>query len=1083
MTPLDGAAEDLESLETTFSRLVYRTHFLIELTMPDSAVARLTNIFRQSSSYYEANHWLEQFVRRSPLVYARWLVGVAGDVYEKGRLWPHVADILGRSDATRVGQLLGPLFINVLERYDRLTFPGHRYVANILGHSAVPESILPELIAMVDGERQRLARQATAIVLWDRLQASPALSYKSKPLQRFFGAGDAVGAPYVQQIRRFLENPTVEDVSPSVHRAYWAYKTGKTKAPTTTSARGTGPAVFTALSDSPLVVRIPASAMSRDQKWSWSVLADGVELLPEAYRRAPSPSCDVNVPAPCNELEVRRTGQTVLHYVAPCPGVWLFDDSESIVTETWVRPGSYTAILPRNWRVAGGRIVLEEAPWLDDWRPWMLVALELAAGEVFTITDEHGRIRLQVPVVEPLRRVAPPGDPQKVQVGQRLQLRYEGNVSALGDAEYTLAVTPPTGPSWQRTTTFRNGGPYSLILDDWGSHVGSYQVSLHGPLQFRDTLRILASPTHHVTVPPALSWPNPRGVHRSGEVTLTTDPGVSVAGWAQVGDTNAFRSWLCRQQHSLDAHLTVNDVTFTEAIFARNIWWEWSGLNHQRPIANASLHCTLHELRANRTRLALWQQEPWRTDLRLTDCRHQVIWQQTATATAEAGFGYSDWADAIANTDGEDFHLMALPVAEHPVGAFWLAWIRRPVFENLRVDPDRRVLVWEGPDPGRCHVSVMSVRAGDEQRSSALLEPTRAGVSWELPFPTSRPPFVLACVRIHSHRHDITHTIPVMIPPPMVRGARLSGDSLHALGQFFQATQVRRADEAVWRRYHGWVVARGAPPPADDIRMWTAGFSMLPESGKTDAFRTTIAAAVRTCPQDWLAAALQQPMPDSALVELGYPQWQLGALPWKTARATLGYLKVLAQCAPVHAWLLITGTESFDPGADPTWLRVLFGERDAPSSVDLLNHLSTAGGSDRSAVMRYLEDCDSHGVGEPPAAIHQPVFLPTRCAIDPAQQQWLHDSFLHLSSPQGFLRQAERLWMDGEMSHAVIMWITCLQRAYAYEIWDASSADVIRLYTQAVRQYHEAPAAYRQALLRADLLVGLEHTIRINQGK
>ena len=1073
------SAPTLIDLEATYERSVPRIHFYIELTMSEYAAARVTDILRGAVVPRSGGRSAQDFVRKCPLVYARWLVGLASDVYDQGTLWPHVSTALGRGDSSYVGQLLGPLFLQVLEAFDGIRFPGHRYVANILGHSAVPEHILPDLLKMIEGARARLPQNAPPVTLWNALTNDTALPYAAKPLRRFFETGPEVGADYVQSLRRFLEDPMTAAVSPAVHRAYWSLKTGRPKSPKQTRGAGS-PQIITDYTDRPLVIAIP-SALG-DKAHGWSVWIDGKSVSPHADWLQGQEG-KFEIPRPCDDVAVHRDGVVVLAAKAVTPGVWLFDESAHALANAWVTRGSYTAVMRKDWQVAEGQVVLEEAPWLDDWRGWKLVSLTVEKGQCIRMVDSSGATVYRAPVVEPLYRTVPDGTIWEVQAGSPIGLSYSGDVSGLGRVEFHVTVVSPSRRTSRLTVPLSGTGPYEIRLDDVSGEIGAHQVTVGWP-SGSDTLEVRVIPRYTPRIPTSLLWPRPGGLHRSGTVRLDVSAEVRVAGWDSAREPGQYHRAATRETYELEARMTWRGEEFSQTFPIRNVWWEWVSSDYAT-VANSPLHTAFTALNGKHWTLRLWQHPEWETDLRLIDDVGTVRWRQPVIGKGPFNFNYTSWADAIGQATGQGFRLLAIPQRDRAVGLFTLAWIQRPVFNDLRVDFSRNIVRWGGPDPGDCTVTITSCLLGVEQYSTASRRPLMVQGQWECPLATVNRPLPLLRIQVRSARH---RTIGVARVVPPARGApkfrRVSGDTLDTLANQFVEVNTERSDASRWDAYHRWVNQQGSPIlPKHDAPGWVAAFRMLPDSARVGAYRQVVAPTIHRDMPTWFDAAVRQWDSEDALVLLGFPQWPLGVVSTRTAEGLLKHRHVLTHVSPVINWLLLTGTETFDPGQDRSWVEKLFGVEPSGDLVGahLLRDLETADNAARSFVAEFLRDVQEQTPLTSAVAVGAPAYMPTEAMVDRASQKWLYEGFLELSSPQGFLRQAEHLWADVSISEHVLMWTACLQRARAYGLVQDTVDDDARLYALSARQYLVAPEAYKRAILQADLLVGHEHIIQVNQ--
>lgn len=1085
---MDGHAnaDILSDLESSFEHAVPTVRFIIEFDMSERIKAYLGDLVREGLEHSPGVHVVQELARNWPLVYARWLVELAGDVYDQGTLWPHVAKTLGREDSDHVGQVLGRLFLRVLEIFRLRQFPGHRYVANIVGHSIVPEHILPTLLKMIEKARRHLPQNATSLTLWNTLRGDATLPYSDKPLRRFFDTGAESGAEYVQTLRKFLENPVAESVSPAVHRAYWSWKTEK-RPRSKQSRRSSNPQICTDCPNRPLLVVFPTSPPAKEA--TWAVRIDGQRVIDTASLiPSRSEGFELAVPGPCREVVVERGGAEVTSARAAKPGIWLFDESGRALSPLWLTPGVYTAVMRKEWQVVEGQVILQDAPWLDDWRAWKVVSINVDRGQWLAIINDTETEVYRAPVVEPLHRITPNGAVCEVQAGSPIGLTYSGDVSALDRAQCRVTIVSPSCATSRRTMPFTGTEPYEIRLDEVSKEIGTHQVTVELPSGTDDTLAIRVIPRFTPRIPPRLLWPRPNGLHRSGTVHLEVSAGTTVADWDRDGETRRYRRTATREMHELEARITGGPEAFPQTIPIRNVWWEWSSPTDQVTIPNAPLHTSLADLNSRRWTLQLWQQPSWQTDLRLTALGEKdgtIVWSQMVRSETSAILNYSSWADAIAQAPGREFHVVAVPRRNHPVGLFTLARIQRPVFSDVCVDFQRNVLQWRGPDPGRCVVTITSSLRGPEACASARSTPWRTGTGWECQLPPVRDPLPLMRIHMQSARHSAAAVTQVLPPDPSVPTLRrVSGDNLDTLANQFEAAQAERSAVKRWLEYRQWWNQSGGHIfPNQDVPGWVAVFRMLPESARVGAFRKVVGPTLRQCLERWFEAALHQRDPEEALILLGFPQWPLGDVPERTAKRLLKHKRTLGLASPMIDWLLLTGTETFDAGPDPSWMNTLFGldQTGEPVGPQLVRALETGDQSARSYVARVVREVREGDSLSSAAAVGVPVYLPTECPVSPASQRWLHQFFRRLSSSQGFLRQAEHLWADVGTSEQVLMWTACLQRGQAYGLVNGTVDDDVRLYALAVSQYQVAPEAYKQALLQADLVVGLEHIIRLNQ--
>jgi hypothetical protein len=1075
----------LEKTEAQYEQDVARIAFLGELELSDTAARQITDFVRDVWAR-AAGPQLEEWVRRYPLVFARWLVGLAGEVYVQGALWPHVAAQLQRDDATRVGQLLGPLFLDVIRRFRLRVFPGLRYVASILGHSMVPESNLDELLCIIDGARRTLPGTVSPAGLWEALRQHPMRSTLPKPLQRFFDTDPDVGAAYVDRLRQFIiDNGSVE-VPTAVHRAWHLVQTRPSRQPPVKAKPAEGPVIRTDGINAPLVVDVPLAAVPR-VRWRvrWN---DTVLNLAELAERV-SANEVVPIPVPCRACQVLDGDEVVARAEAWGEGVWVFDAQGRVWARPYLAAGLYTLILPSTWRLDGVHVQYRDKPWLGKWGAWMLVEVECLAGRVLRVVDAASGVRLQAGVVEPLRR-HPFVPLYKTAVGQPLVVEYFGQIAPIAPVPLDMAVTPASGgPATHLRQALSGNGPYRLALERPLDKPGSYAVTVRH-LFGEDTFQVEVLPEHEVTVSRDLEWPRPSGFHRSGTVFLTVPTGVTVRAGSGAGSAGRYRHRVQRETYELTTTLVAGPDAFSVSVPVRSAWWEWASERAGRTENNGPLHTTWTGLKDGAWRLRLWTTGDIQVTLRLTDSRHLLREWKVPPGTNPFELRSEQWTDNIDGAAGDEFHLLAVSSRGTIEGAFLLAWIQRPVFQDVAVDADVGLVRWHGPDPGPCIVTVGPVRADGPTNT---VQPQLVEGAWTLSVPLLRSLIPPIQVTLDSRRHGARDTGFRIPPLPAVRRAAAHPTRVTQLEQLAEAldtVQQRRLQVAVRFELHRWAHGRGHVPPTDpDRSRWVAAYLALPPTTRRTAYRQVVAPSVPRDIPAWLDAVLQQPpdLIEVAWIRLGVPQWPLGALGTKAAQPVLARWDDVARASPLLAWLVLTGTEY--GAADPSWraadqLAALFGRTTEghPVALDLLAALDRNEPADRERVLSLLRSaCEAPVWGPDLPLVSAPAFCPTDPVVARPTAAWLEEKFRALSSAQGWLPNTERLWADYGDSVRALMRVTCLQRARAYGLWQGTAAEDERLYVAASECVDVAPDAYRQALLRADLCVALEHRMHLSQ--
>jgi hypothetical protein len=1077
----------LTQTELHYERELARLVFLGELELAETTARQVAIHVRALLPPAAGPQLLEKWVRyRYPLVFARWLVGLAGEVYTQGALWPYVAAQLERD--TRVVQLLGPLFSDVLDRFKLRRFPGHRYVSSILGHSIVPESNLELLLRMIDKTRDKLPENVSAAGLWEALRRDPMLSTAPKPLQRFFNTADpAVGGEYVARLSQFMREPSSVEVPAAVHRAWYRFRMGSFRRPPLKARDNEPPVIRTDGIRAPLVVEVPQNTVPRP---SWRVrcddtVLDWAELAGQTWADGVWP-----VPNPCRTCMV-LDGDVVRARAEPVvPGVWLFDENGRVWAHPWLTPGAYTVILARTWRVDGIHVQLRDKPWLGTWSEWMLVEIDCVAGSTLTITDADGGVRLRAGVVKRLHRHRADAL-YKIPLGCPLVVDYEGQVEALAPFSNDIIITPSVGGAQiSLNQSFTGPGPYRLVIDSGLTEPGPYEVAVRN-LFGEDTFQVIVHPPYALTASRLLRWPRPNGFHRSGSVTLTVPAGVMVSEWTSTGTASQYRHHVGRDISALDAVLQVDRHTFRETLTIRSVWWEWTSERLGLTVSNGPLHSTWEGLKAEAWRLRLWVDRGWDVELRLGDVRHVLKRWSGVPSPAPFVLDAMGWSDVIDSAVGEDFQLIAVPTQNsgEPAGAFLLAWIHRPVFQNVGVDVDQGIVRWRGPDPGPCMVSVRPETATDRGAASPRLGPE----GWEMPVPAVQPLVPPVVVVLTSQRHNTGVTVPVIPLRPTSSASALPPVTVHRfehLGDAVQRANQERSQAKALDELDRWTRRRGRTPrPETDRVRWVTTFLALPLERQRDAYREVVQPSLPRAIPEWITALLRQPtdLAEVAWVRLGVPQWPLGALVTQAALELLARWDDMACAAPLLAWLVLTSTEY--SSADPTWravdrLATLLGRTTEGrlAALDLLEALDRNDPTDRGRVLTCLRSASEATLCQPdPTLLSVPVFCPTEPVVDPVTATWLEEKFTALSTAQGWLANAQRLWTDYSDSARALMRIAALQRARAYGLWPATAAEDERAYATANTCFDAAPHAYRQAVLRADLCVAVEHRIQLNE--
>lgn len=1082
----DGFERLLAETETQYEQDVARITFLGELELSDTVARQVTGFVRDVWARAAGPQLLEGWVRRHPIVFARWLVGLAGEVYEQGALWPHVAAQLQRDDATRVGQLLGPLFLDVLSRLRLRVFPGLRYVASILGHSIVPESNLDELLRIIDDARRTLPQTVSPAGLWEALRRHPMLPTAPKPLQRFLDVDPHVGNAYVDRLRQFMVDPGSVEVPTAVHRAWHRFQTGPSRRPPLKAKPAEGPVIRTDGINAPLVVDVPRTAVPRVR---WRVRWDDTVLdLADLAEPAPADGV-VPVPTPCRACSVLDGDVVVARVESLGDGVWVFDADGRAWARPWLVAGPYSVILPATWRLEGVHVQCRDKPWLGPWGAWMLVEVECAAGRTLKVVDPDDSVRHQAGVVASLRR-HPPTPRYKTALGHPLVVKYVGQIAAIAPVQHDIVVTPAaSGPAVRLSQSFAGDGPYCLVLERPLDKPGRYMVAVRN-LFGEEAFQVDVLPPYEATVSQDLEWPRPSGFHRSGTVYLAVPAGVTVRGWSGTGSAGRYRHRVQRETYELTAVLVADPDPFPVAVAIRSAWWEWTSERSGWTESNGPLHTTWAGLKDDAWCLRLWTMGGIHVTLRLTDSRRLLREWPVPAGTDPFELRPEAWTDVIDGAAGQDFHLLAVSTRDEVEGAFLLAWIHRPVFRDVALDADQGIVRWRGPDPGPCTVIVGPARADGRLDG---VQPQLVDGAWTLSVPLLRSLIPPVTVTLESPRHGARLTVSRIPPPPTVRRAdvhRTRVTRLERLAEALDAVQQRRSQVAARVELNRWAQGRGhAPAPERDRARWVAAYVALPPMARRAAYREVVAPSVPRDIPAWLDAVLRQPpdLVEVAWMRLGVAQWPLGALRTKAAQPLLVRWDDVARASPLLAWLVLTGTEHL--AVDPSWravgqLAALFGRTsdDHLEALNLLAALERNEPGDRDRVLALLRSaCEAAEWAPDPPLLSAPVFCPTAPLVEPPTAEWVAERFRALSSAQGWLPNTDRLWADDGDNTRLLMRVAALQRARAYGVRPATAGEDERVYAVASDCFDAAADAYRQALLRADLCVGPEYRIQLSQ--
>lgn len=1076
----------LTQVETQYEQDVARIIFLGELELAEAVARQVTERVRTLVAPAAGPRLLEAWARQYPLVFARWLVGLAGAVYKEGALWPHVASQLQRDDPTRVGHLLGPPFLDVLKRFRLRVFPGLPYVSNILGHSIVPESSLGDLLWMIVDTRQKLPQNVSPAGLWGALRQHPRVPSEPKPLQRFFDADPVVGGAYVARLNQFTMDPASVEMPTAVHRAWHRLQTGPATRPPLRARPAEGPVIRTDGINAPLVVDVPETAVPRSR---WRVRWDDT-VLDFANLAAPSLGAGVvPVPTPCRTCSVLDRDVVVARAEALGDGVWLFDGDGRAWARSWLAEGAYTLIIPSTWSTEGVHVQSWDKPWLGPWGAWKLVEVECVAGRTLTVADADGRVRLQAGVVVPPRR-DPPSPLYKTVGGHPLAVEYFGQIAAIAPLQNDIVVTPSAGsPAFRLSQSFTGDGPYRLVIERLEDTPESYDIAVRNVFG-EDAFHVDVLPPFKMSTSTDLEWPRPNGFHRSGTVYLTVPAEVTVRGWTGTGIGGRYRHRVTRETYELTAELVASSGIFSETVPIRAVWWEWTSDGAGLTESNGPLHATWWRLKGDAWCLRLWATGGVRVTLRLTDTRRTLREWPVSPGANPFELRSESWTDVIDGAAGQDFHLLAVSTRDKAEGAFLLAWIHRPVFRDVALDADQGIVRWRGPDPGPCTVTVGP--ASPTSRADAI-RPRLVVGHWTVSVPTLRSLIPPICVSLVSPLHGACTTVSRIPPSPAVLLAGVGAVSvkqLDLLAKALDAVEQQQNQVTAYAELNRWVQGRGhAPPPERDRARWVAAYLALPPTARRAAYREVVAPSLPRDIPAWLEAVLRQPqhLAEIAWVRLGVAQWPLGALGTKAAQPLLARWDDIARASPLLAWLVLTGTEHL--AVDPSWqvadqLAALFGRTTdgCLAAGDLLAALDRNEPADRDRVLALLRAaCEAAVWGPDPPLVSAPVFCPTDPVVDHSTAAWLEEKFTALSSAQGWLPNTERLWVDYGDSVRALTRVAGLQRARAYGLWQGTAAEDERLYVAASECVDAAPDAYRQALLRADLCVSLEYRIQLSE--
>ena len=923
MTYITTSSTAIEELERRLRSQGRDVRLLGELPLAKDDAALVRDQLLSTIRAYGSAEGVQSYVTEYPWAVARWLVELGNEVYEDGTLWPYVAAELGADYQVPLRQA----FEYALKRLDLRSFPGHRYVASILGHGMVPRRHLPDLLATTADVLPHLGSTVNPEQLRRELLQHPMMNLR--PVIRFLDQRgvDEIIHYYLEHVAHVVRYGPSSDTPAVFQQAYRQWKAPKRRAPVVHRERATPALEVSFVEDAedylPLAVRLP-ECRTTDDRWPVRVMADG--MLADVRRNPPDRTVDgwrhaavrYGLPAPRTQLSIALKGGARHTFDLSRP-VWWFTEDGSWWPEPWLERDRWYYLLA----APGTKLNVETEALGTYGGAWSGYALGRWRATVPRVEATTGSPTVAWPVEEVPTRVAPRGSSVQFDDPDPVVLAYGAFSRAPTADDFQVVIERKDGLDTPvrllasdldvQDTTVRLD--LTTHLTEWGS----YPLRVQGPLNLRDHVRVTHRPPVSVRSPDRLAWPSQHtGAHRAGQVTVWGPAGIelAVAGQPSLAGVDG--------APSVSVDVTVDqghvDVTvgrpggspYHERVPFRQVWWEW-GVPHEKPVVNRPLVAAWQDVWA--TPPTLWWDTSDDHTLRLILADHEghpiPIADEWPRQEAHSILGL---LDEMRGRPGPAFVLYGRISREgQAVGQYPLARIVRtgPVELQATVQAGHLVLEGPGEPPGPIKVTLTGWPAWRHAKAAHWPRVTTNSLTPQRHFAGGWQ------IEWGQQLDEVPYELWAAPQTPQSGAVRAEPVRRLVLPDGRPGKVTR---EPFQQSILHWLKGGRAPAPTvvADFVMWVRAARWLPLAAVGSAYVEGVAPQVEQTAGQWMEGVLAVDGDvDDSWLRVGLPEWPLGAVSTKEIPRLVSQLSGMTDHHPVWTWLVVSGLQEWkSPAAE-----------------------------------------------------------------------------------------------------------------------------------------------------------------------
>jgi len=889
-----GTVDILMTIEEELTRNIQEvSKDLLLIEIPFRYRDQAQEAIQQFTSTFHREAFLH-LSRQFPLTFARWLVDVAVDVYEDGRLWPEIARLLSIPEAWTYE--CGKAFYEIVRRFGLRTYDsGNLYVATILVHGGVPTQYLPVLFQLVKEAIDRLSYFSSGAQIMQKIKQSASLDYQARPIRRFLSiAPSAFVEEYLAEMADILVHGSGPNHRGSLRQGYRLYKFRSQRV---SQSKGSArPYLRVGLEPediSPIVLVLPERT-TRSPQSPWRIITSndeywehgpsGERLADGQYRHKER---QVDIRSPITRIQVIQEDESVIDAIIG--DACLFSSDGTFREERWLLQGeTYYVFMAPGIRLIDTEIIRQEdTSFLGPWSDYTLLEIEALGSSVRWM----GRGKFgEFPVVNPI----------KVTNSIRIRPREPAVIPFLGvppleyaDRSFTVSsINDDKGITLMPDEIAQESSAVYLNISRALPTFGLHRVKIRGPFGISVTLDVDYGPSIEWNVPDSVRWPDSKsGQHRLGVISVfSQEATVSVAeNWrVQGSEPGVLKCSIGVQEREIVINGRYEKEAFRRVIVCRAVTWEWFAHGHP-PILNMPLRVTWDQFLYNVWGFN-WQRQDDHLNMEINLYQDNELLKILGKRSPDQWHYLKDAIrDEIDRAGGRIFRLVARVFDENNnLRIFPIAFLERPLVSalNLRETGSKLIIDWKGAKDATVKGFVASViDLFPLKQFSACGENGKYEVTIE--HPKRRGPIVVS----------------------------LGGDKGRA-ERFYNYLSGSLDTLPFNRELDRWIKDEGpAPIPQSpkEYQSWLECLMYLAPSKVARAVDSVVLPRLHESAGIWINTALLSSNPRENLFKLGVPQWNI--IDQVGSRISSILIKKVPQIrtqSGVISWLVDNGCCDFD---------------------------------------------------------------------------------------------------------------------------------------------------------------------------